>query len=137
MLTKKEKIFYYFLADSIFIIHLFFVLFLALGWLVPQFFTAFVVLWALTLASEIIFGGCILTDIEFAIRKKIEPNRRFEKSFVSYYTRILFGLKPREEIKNKNFLQKNAFKLSLLILLGMAIVYNYFIVELLKRILIT
>lgn len=126
---KRIKTFFsFFVADTIFTTHLFLVLFVSLGWLVPKFFTTFLVLWVLTFLSEIFFGRCVLTNLEFSIRKKIEPYKQFEKSFITHYTRSLLGLKPRLEKKEKNFLQRNSFKFILVILLSVGVVYNYLIV---------
>ncbi len=40
----------------------------------------------LTLLSDIVFGYCILSKFEFAIRKKLNPETNYHYTFSSYYT---------------------------------------------------
>jgi hypothetical protein len=126
MLTKNKIFLYIFVADIIFVIHFLLVLSVVFSWLFPKLFVYFLVLWTFTFISEILFGRCVLTNWEFDLRRKIFPDSKYEKSCMVHYYRKLFGLEIREnrEQKEKTILQKNSFKIILIVLLAVSLVYN-------------
>lgn len=124
MLTRNKIILYNFLADTIFIIHFALVLSVIFSWLFPSLFYYFLVLWVLTFVSEILFGRCVLTNLEFDLRRKIDPTKKFEKSCIVHYTKIWFGLKPKAQVPKNTFIKRNSFKIILIVLLCVSIAYR-------------
>lgn len=124
MLTKNKIFLYTFVADIIFVIHFLLVLSVVFSWLFPKLFVYFLVLWTFTFISEILFGRCVLTNWEFDLRRKIFPDSKFEKSCMVHYAKKWFKIKPKEQKTNKNFLQKNSFKIILVVLLAISLIYN-------------
>lgn len=107
-------------AEIIFIIHFVLVCLVAFGWLIPGFFYTHLALLILTLLSEMSLGYCILTRLEFGIRRKLDPTLLFDKSCMVHYIHKWRGLAPRPAPTVKlPFFKKNSF---LFILLGLGIV---------------
>ncbi len=73
-------------ADTVFLIHAGVVVIVMFGWLVPSFWYFYMLVLLATLCSEIFFSYCILSQWEFALRKKIDPLLDYEYEFASYYT---------------------------------------------------
>lgn len=125
----SNKNFYKTSADFVFVLHFVLVLIVVFGWLVPgRFFYVFLTFFALTLISEITFGYCVLTKIEFDLRRKIDPNQKFDKSCIAHYVRKWKGLPPREPfVGQKNFFQKNSFIFIMLGLLIISLLWRVFV----------
>ena len=81
-----KKISLIILANTIFLIHSAVVLIAFFGWLFPKIWIIYMAVLILTLLSDIIFGYCILSKFEFAIRKKNNPKTDYNYTFSSYYT---------------------------------------------------
>ena len=79
------KIFYRIIADIIWILHLFVVIVVLFGWLVPSIWYLYISVLVLTLLSEIFWSYCLLSKWEFNLRKKIIPSLDYEYVYASYY----------------------------------------------------
>jgi hypothetical protein len=113
-------------AEIVFAIHFILVAIVALGWLIPGFFYAHLTLLVLTISSEILLGYCILTRIEFGIRRKLDPALVFDKSCMVHYIRKWRGLAPRPSSALKlSFFKKNAFFFILLGLGALSLAYRF------------
>lgn len=107
------------LADLIFVLHLTLVVIVVLGWLIPRFFYLHLILLTLTALSEVFLGYCLLSRMEFSLRKKLNPTLLFDKSCIVHYLRKWRGLRPRPKVVGEvSFLKKNSF---LFILLGLGL----------------
>jgi hypothetical protein len=114
-------------ADFIFVVHFILVSIVAIGWLVPQLFYVHLSLLLVTMASEIALGYCLLTRMEFDIRRKLDPTLLFDKSCISHYTRKWRGLGPRPLLKlRQSFLKRNSFMFILLSLGIISFVYRLY-----------
>lgn len=116
-----RKIFYYSLANLVFIVHFALVLILTVGWLVPGMYYFFLGVIVTVFLVDVTLGYCPLTLWEFNIRKKLNPAKIYDKTFTAHYLRALVGIKPKiEVIESKNFFKKHSFKFTLigLFLLG-------------------
>lgn len=115
-------------ADFIFLVHFALVALVSLGWLIPGFFYAHLTLLALTLISELTLGYCVLTRLEFGLRRKMDPTLVFDKSCMVHYTRKWRGLAPRiPTVSPTTFFKRNSF---LFILLGvgvLSVVYRFWV----------
>ncbi|MFA7216583.1 MAG: DUF2784 family protein [Candidatus Paceibacterota bacterium] len=120
---------YLFSANLIFVVHFLLVLVVAFGWLIPgKFFYVFLTFFVLTFISEIAFGYCALTKIEFDLRRRIDPDKKFDKSCIAHYIRSWRGLPPRESfITQKTFLQNNSFIILMLGLLLVSLLWRIFV----------
>lgn len=106
-------------AEFVFIVHLILVCIVAVGWLVPQFFYLHLTLLLATLFSEIFWGFCLLTRLEYTLRHKLDPTLIFDKSCMVHYIRKWRGLPPRPAVTQPvSFFKKNSF---LFILVGLGI----------------
>lgn len=104
-------------ADFIFFVHLTLVCIVLVGWLIPVLFYTHLSLLLATLLSEIFLGYCLLTRLEFGIRRKLDPTLLFDKSCIVHYIRKWRGLGPRPVVTTKkSFLKKNSFLFILLAL---------------------
>jgi hypothetical protein len=113
-------------ADLFFFIHFVLVVIVAVGWLLPILFYTHLSLLLLTLLSEIFLGYCILTRLEFGIRRKLDPMLSFDKSCMVHYIRKWRGLAPRPPSTLKlSFFKKNSF-LFILLALGLLSLANRF-----------
>ncbi len=105
--------FYRLTADFVFLVHFALVVIVALGWLFPALFYIHLILIILTVFSEIFLGYCLLTRMEFGLRKKIDPTLSFDRSCIVHYLRKWRGLAPRPASTAKmSFFKKTAFFLS-------------------------
>jgi len=125
----SNKNLYKIYANFVFVLHFILVLVVVFGWLIPgDFFYVFLIFFSLTLISEILLGYCVLTKIEFDLRKKIDPDKKFDKSCIVHYIRSWRGLSPREPVINKNnFFQKNSFIFIMLGLLSVSLLWRVFV----------
>ncbi len=124
-ITSGQKFFYNLIANVVFLLHLFLVLVVCIGWAFPSLFYLFLFLLSITALSEIFLGYCILTKWEFSLRKKIDPSRQFDTSCIFHYGRAMFGLGPRVPTNKKEagFFKKYSSLLVLLLpLLGAILV---------------
>lgn len=129
MNKSKKDLLYLSLANFIFLVHASLVFLVSLGWLFKSIFSIFLIFWVLTFVSELVYNRCLLTNLEFDLRRKVYPESKYEKSFIVHYYRKLFGLDIRENLDNKNktMLQKNIFKIILVVLLVLAKIYNCYL----------
>jgi len=79
-------------AEIIFLVHIAVVAILLFGWLVPGLWPFYFTLLVATLISDLYFGYCILSKWEFDLRKRIDPDLKYDYSFTSYYTYKLTNL---------------------------------------------
>lgn len=128
---RLQKFFYKSFANLIFLVHLSLVLLVVLGWLVSSLFYFFIGAIFATIISEIFLRYCILSKLEFWIRKKIDPTKIYDKSCIIHYTRALFGLPPRtlQVSAELTFFKKNTFVFILGLLLSLGVSYNIFIIR--------
>ncbi len=113
------KIYYQLTANFVFLIHFILVCIVTVGWLIPQLFYLHITLLLAILFSEVIFGYCPLTRMEYALRHKLDPTILFDKSCMVHYLRKWRGLPPRPTpTTNATFFKKNSF---LFILIGLGI----------------
>ncbi len=98
MTNKFQRSKYQILANLVFIVHLILVLVILFGWYITK--IKYIYLWSLilTLISEVVFGFCLLTKWEFDLRKKIDPNLKYDYSFVSYYAYKYLGINPPKKL---------------------------------------
>lgn len=129
-LNKSQKFFYQSFANLVFLVHLGLVLLVVLGWLVPSLFYFFLGAVVATITSEILLRYCVLSKLEFWIRKKIDPHKVYDKSCIVHYSRALAGLPPRalQNPVELTFFKKNTFVFLLGFLLLIGISYRVFIV---------
>jgi hypothetical protein len=80
------KLFYRIIADTIVIIHVCVFAFVLFGWAIPSLWYTYMTALVLTLLSDIVFGYCIISRWEFALRKKINPDINYDYSWATYYT---------------------------------------------------
>lgn len=114
-----------FQAGIIFSAHFVLVLIVAVGWLVPGLFYLHTALLAATIMSEILFGYCVLTRLEFGLRKKLNPDAVFDRSCIAHYTRKWRGLHPRPAIIGRpNLRQRWQFTAILVAIAAASFTYN-------------
>lgn len=90
-------------ADMICLVHAAIFLVAVFGWLVPSVWSVYLVVLVITLASDLIFGYCIVSKWEFLIRKKIDPTINYDYTWTTYYIRRITG-----KIINNNLFEKVA-----------------------------
>ena len=73
-------------ANALFSLHFIIVLAVLFGWIFPSIWYPYMVVLALTLLSDLVFGYCILSKWEFDVRKKIDPKIDYNYNWTSYYT---------------------------------------------------
>ena len=81
-----------FLANLVFMVHIALVLVILFGWHFESIHTIYVLILIITLISELFLGYCLLTKLEFDLRKKLDPALNYDSSFISYYGYRLLGL---------------------------------------------
>lgn len=92
---------YRILADILVIVHTTFFFFVLFGWLFPSLWYVYMTALVLTLLSDIIFGYCIISKWEFALRKKVNPNTDYDYSWATYYTYKLTNHKMSNTFYNR------------------------------------
>src|SRR5574340_1079932 len=97
-MTKMSRIEIQILANIVFLIHLILVIIILFGWYFPSIKYIYLLSLVLTLISEAVFGYCVLTKWEFDLRKKLEPDLKYNYSFVSYYAYKYLGINPPEKL---------------------------------------
>lgn len=123
-----KEIFYKATADLVFLVHFGVVSIVAIGWVVPGFFTFYVSILVTVLLSEIFFGYCVLTKLEFGIRKKLDSSLIFDKSCIMHYILKWRGLAPRPISSTPaSFFKRKSFSFILLLLGGVSSVFNFFV----------
>jgi hypothetical protein len=80
------KLLYQLSADAIWLLHLFVVILVLFGWLVPSLWYVYMAVLAGALLSELLLSYCFLSRWEFDLRKKINPALNYDYSYTSYYT---------------------------------------------------
>lgn len=128
MLSNKQIFFYKILADFVFIVHFLLVLTVMFGWLFPKLFYFFLAAIIATALSEILFKYCLLSKIEFGLRRKINPDKHYDKSCIVHYWRVFRGMPPRlPKIPSPNFFKRNSFIFILILLFAASILYRVFL----------
>jgi hypothetical protein len=126
--TKTIRFFHQVSADFVFFIHLLLIFTVAFGWLIPGLFYTHLTLVVLTLLSELLWGYCLLTRLEFGIRKKLNPALLFDTSCIIHYVRKWKGLAPRIiSSDKKSFLKKNGFLITLIVIGAASFFYKFWI----------
>lgn len=87
-------------ADIVFVFHIIIVLILLFGWMFEEFNTVYFLTLLATLLSWILFKGCVLTQIEFYIRKELHGKEvTYDESFINFYGYKILGDKvPSKKI---------------------------------------
>ena len=80
-------------ANLVFLVHCVVVFIIVFGWAFEKLNIIYPIVLFITLILEIIFGYCILTEVEFRLRKKIEPSLNYDYSFLTYYMYRIYNLK--------------------------------------------
>lgn len=88
------------LADCMFFLHLAVICIVLFGWLFPEIFYLYVALLVAVLASNLFLRACVLSDIEFFLRKKYDPQTSYEYSYTTFYTHKL-----TKQVLGDNFLR--------------------------------
>lgn len=126
--SKNSPFLWLFLANIIFVLHFLLIVIVSLGWLWNGFYFYHFGLLLATLASELFFGYCLLTRLEFGIRKKIDPNLLFDKSCIVHYIRKWRGLAPRPPVlASVSFWKKNSFLFIVCIIGSIGFVFNFYL----------
>src|SRR3989344_6515558 len=73
-------------ADFIWLTHLFVIVFVLFGWLIPSLWYAYMAVVAGALLSELFLNYCFLSKWEFDLRKKVNTQLDYDYSYASYYT---------------------------------------------------
>ena len=127
ILSDRRKQIYLLGANALFGVHVFAILSNVVGWLVPGFFYVYLAIILASIVSELYFGYCVLTKLEFGLRKKVDPDQVFPQSCIKYYTYKFFRIgKPAETVK------KSGFLLLLLSLLSIGLIYKFVILRLIS-----
>jgi hypothetical protein len=92
------RIKYLILANIYFVLHSVVVFIVIFGWFFEGLHTIYVLTLFLTLFSELYFGYCILTKLEFESRRKISPKLSYDFSFMSYYVYKLFKFSINQDL---------------------------------------
>ncbi|PIR38765.1 MAG: hypothetical protein COV34_00400 [Candidatus Zambryskibacteria bacterium CG10_big_fil_rev_8_21_14_0_10_42_12] len=114
-------------ANTVFVVHFLLVLMNVVGWIFPgPIFYAYLTTWFLAVAVDILFGVCPLTQMEFNIRKKLDPEAKFEKSCMVHYIRKWRGLAPRspESDAPKTWRQKHSIVFIMVPLLVVSLIWQ-------------
>ncbi|MFZ2072705.1 MAG: DUF2784 family protein [Minisyncoccia bacterium] len=84
-------------ANLVFLFHCVVVFVILFGWCFGKLYIIYPMVLLITLIFESIFGYCILTEVEFKLRKKTEPDLDYDYSFLTYYMYKVYNLKiPRQ-----------------------------------------
>ncbi len=127
-LGDVRRTLYFIGANIIFLVHLLLVLIVTFGWLVGSLYYLFLASVVATFLSEATLGFCVLTKLEFGIRKKLHPEQIFPHSCITYYGRALFRLKPADPShKPGTFFQKYSFLGLMIILSVVGTLFHFFI----------
>ncbi|MBP6884720.1 MAG: DUF2784 family protein [Candidatus Pacebacteria bacterium] len=109
----KSKTLYRIFADILFVFHaVLFVLILA-GFLFPALWYPYMAVLVLALASDILFGYCLLSKWEFELRRKWNPNIDYNYTFASFYTYRLTNNKMSDVFYRRAALVFLAFSIGL------------------------
>lgn len=73
-------------AVGIFLFHCAIGVVIFLGWLWQSIWPLYVGLLIVVLFQNIILGYCVLSRLEFALRRMLNPRLRYEYNFTTYYT---------------------------------------------------
>jgi hypothetical protein len=103
-------------ANVIFILHLILVLLVIFGWAIPTMLTIYMAALVATLASDIVFGYCILSKWEFNLRKKLNPLLDYNYTWTTFYTYKL----------TNHRISDNFYKLAAIIALVLSIGINLY-----------
>ena len=87
------KILYRKIANTIFFIHLFLVLFILFGGFLPNLWYLYIPIVVIALLSEVMLGYCFLSKWEYGLWKKIDPTINYDYTFTTHYTYKLTGKK--------------------------------------------
>jgi hypothetical protein len=97
-IIKNREKFLVFQANLVFLAHCLIVFVIIFGWAFSELDIIYPIVLVATLILEIIFGYCILTEIEFRLRKKVEPNLDYDYSFLTYYMYKIYNMKISRRI---------------------------------------
>lgn len=125
-----KKLSYKVAAEIVFSVHFLLVATVSLGWLIPGMFYIHLALLLATLLSEIFLGYCVLTRLEFGLRRKLDPTLVFDKSCMIHYLRKWRGLAPRPTTSLTaplSFFKKHTF-LFILLTLALLSLGNRFLI---------
>lgn len=56
------------------------------GWVFPSMWPLYMIILFVTFVQDLLFGYCFLSKWEFALRRAVDPQLRYDWSFSSYYT---------------------------------------------------
>ena len=78
-------------AEIVFITHAISVAIIAFGWAVPMLYPAHLVLLFGGGLLQMMLGHCFLSRLEFALRKKLDPNIAYDSAYITHYMQSIFG----------------------------------------------
>ena len=73
-------------ADALFVIHFIVLLTVLFGWFFPEIWYFYMIVLFVTLLSELFWGYCILSKMEFYLRKKINSKLNYDHNWTTFYT---------------------------------------------------
>ena len=133
ILSDRRKQIYLLGANVLFGVHVFAILSNVAGWLVPGFFFAYLAIMLASIVSELYFGYCVLTKLEFGLRKKVEPNLVFNTSCIKHYAFKFFKIgKPAQLNGTTAKTRGYSFLILLLSLLSIGLMYKFVILRLIS-----
>ncbi len=73
-------------AVGVFLLHCVVGVIIFFGWLWPSIWPVYLAIITITLFQNWLLGYCILSRMEFSLRRMLDPTLRYDYSFASYYT---------------------------------------------------
>lgn len=73
-------------AVGVFLFHSVVTFIICFGWLWPEIWLPYTALLVYVLFQNLILGYCVLSRLEFSLRRMIDPKLRGEFDFTTYYT---------------------------------------------------
>lgn len=78
-------------AETIFVTHAISIVIIVCGWAVPVLYPFHLVLLFGGGLLQMMLGHCFLSRLEFALRKKLDPNIAYDSAYITHYMQSIFG----------------------------------------------
>ncbi len=105
------------LAEALFVLHFFLVVFVALGWMIESLRYVYIAILIATFISDATLGYCLLSRWEFKLRKSVDHRIHYDHTWLNYYAAKILG---QQKISN-SFIERGA-----LIFLTVALAANMY-----------
>jgi len=73
-------------AVGVFLLHVVVFVVILFGWVWPSIWPLYMALLVYVLIQNLVLGYCVLSRMEFSLRRILNPKLRYEYNFTTYYT---------------------------------------------------